>query len=434
VRPETSDAKPVEPVAMRRVASAALVGTVIEFYDFLIYGTAAALVFPQVFFPALGPAAGTVASFAAVGVAFIVRPLGSVLFGHFGDRLGRKKTLITTLLLMGSATILIGLMPTAAQIGIAAPIGVLILRVLQGIAAGGEWAGAVLVGSEHAPKARRGFWSMFPSLGASFALSLANATFMATGLTMSPEAFTAWGWRVPFLTSFALIGVGLYVRLKIDETPVFKSQARREGASRVPFLEVFTRQPRQVLLGGGATLTTFALTYTGASYLTNYGTAVLQLPRTSVLAVGTGGGIALAAGIVLGGAVSDRIGRRPVIILGSLIGALWTSVLFPILDIGSVSAFAIGLLLTMVISGFALGPLGAFLSEMFPTRYRYTGAGLSYNLGAAIGGAVPPLVGAAITAAVGRNVFGLFLAAICLLSALCTFALAETREHDLETA
>jgi MFS family permease len=418
---------------MRRVASAALVGTVIEFYDFLIYGTAAALVFPQVFFPALGTAAGTVASFAAVGVAFIARPFGSVLFGHFGDRLGRKKTLVATLLLMGIATILVGLMPTAAQIGVAAPIGVLILRVLQGLAAGGEWAGAVLVGSEHAPKARRGFWSMFPSLGASFALTLANATFLVTGLRMSPEAFAAWGWRVPFLASVVLIGVGLYVRLKIDETPVFKSQARREGAARMPFFEAFARQPRQVLLGGGATLTTFALTYTGASYLTNYGTAVLQLTRTSVLAAGAAGGLALGAGVVLGGVVSDRIGRRRVVILGSLLGAAWATLLFPILDTGSVSAFSIGLLLTMVISGFALGPMGAFLSEMFPTRYRYTGAGLSYNLGAAFGGAVPPLVGAAITAAAGRNVFGLFLASICLVSALCAFALVETREHDLET-
>jgi MFS family permease len=418
---------------MRRVAFAALVGTGIEFYDFVIYGTAAALVFPQVFFPALGQAAGTVASFATLGVAFIARPVGSVLFGHFGDRLGRKKTLVATLLLMGIATILVGLMPTAAQIGIAAPIGVLFLRILQGIAAGGEWAGAVLVGSEHAPKVRRGYWSMFPSLGASFALALANATFMVTGLEMSSDTFIAWGWRVPFLASFLLIGVGLYIRLKIDETPVFKSQAKHEGARQGPFLEAFRRQPRQVLLGGGATLTTFALTYTGASYLTNYGTSVLQLTRTSVLAVGTGGGLALAAGVVLGGAVSDRIGRRRVIMLGSMIGAVWTTVLFPILDTGSVSAFAFGLLLTMIISGFALGPLGAFLSEMFPTRYRYTGTGLSYNLGAAFGGAVPPVAGAALTAAGGRDVFGFFLAALCLVSALCTYALAETKEHDLET-
>jgi MFS family permease len=274
---------------------------------------------------------------------------------------------------------------------------------------------------------------MFPSLGASFALTLANATFLVTGLRMSPEAFAAWGWRVPFLASVVLIGVALYVRLKIDETPVFKSQARREGAARMPFLEAFARQPRQVLLGGGATLTTFALTYTGASYLTNYGTAVLQLTRTSVLAAGAAGGLALGAGVVLGAVVSDRIGRRRVVILGSMLGAAWATVLFPILDTGSVSAFSIGLLLTMVVSGFALGPMGAFLSEMFPTRYRYTGAGLSYNLGAALGGAVPPLVGVAITAAAGRNVFGLFLASICLVSALCAFALVETREHDLET-
>jgi MFS family permease len=418
---------------MRRVASSAFVGTVIEFYDFLIYGTAAALVFPQIFFPALGPVAGTVASFATLGVAFIARPFGAVLFGHFGDRLGRKKTLISTLLLMGCATILVGLMPTAAQIGVAAPIGVLILRILQGVAAGGEWAGAVLVGSEHAPRAQRGFWSMFPSLGASFALSFANATFLITGFMMSNETFVEWGWRVPFLGSFVLIGVGLYVRLKIDETPVFRNQTKRAGPSLVPFLDVFRRQPRQILLGAGATLTTFTLTYTGASYLTNYGTAILKLSRSSVLLAGVGGGLALATGVVIGGALSDRFGRRRVIITGSVIGAAWASVLFPILDTGLGAAFAIGLLLTMFISGIALGPLGAFLSEMFPTRYRYTGTGLSYNLGAAVGGALPPLIGAAVTASVGGYAFGLFLAGICLFSALCTFTLTETQGHDLET-
>ena len=435
---ETADVAQANPEAeaatpsMPRIAVASFTGTVIEFYDFLIYGTAAALVFPEIFFPALGTAAGTVASFATLGVAFVARPFGSVLFGHFGDRLGRKKTLIATLLLMGVATVLTGLMPTAGQIGVAAPILVVILRVLQGLAAGGEWAGAVLFGSEHAPKARRGFWSMFPSLGAGVALSLANATFLVTGLGMSEEAFADYGWRIPFLVSILLVGVGLWVRLRMDETPVFTSEVTRSGASRMPFAEAFRRQPRQVVLASGVAIMTFALTYVGANYLTNYGTHVLGLPRATVLGVGIAGGLALSAGIVLGGTLSDRFGRRRVIMSAAAVAVVWTLALFPILDTRSTAAFVIGLCVTMFVSGVECGPLGAFLSELFHTRYRYTAAGLSYNTAAALGGAVPPLVAAAVTAAYGGFAFGMILAGLCAVTLVCTYLVGETREFDMD--
>lgn len=417
---------------MKRVAAASFIGTVIEFYDFGIYGTAAALVFPHLFFPALGSAAGTVASFATLGVAFVARPFGSILFGHIGDRLGRKRTLIATMLVMGLATILVGLMPTALQIGAAAPILIIILRVIQGLAAGGEFAGAVLFSSEHAPKGKRGFWSMFPSFGGGGAILLSNATFFLTAVSMSTDTFTNWGWRIPFLASFLLVVVGVWVRLRIDETPVFQNQRAHAGVSRVPFLEAFRNQPRQVLLATGTALMVFSMTYIGGTYLVSYGTEILKLPRTYVLAIAILGGLAISLGVVLGAVLSDRVGRRWTIVGTACVGIVWTLVLFPILDQGSRPAFAIGLPVTMFISGVATGPLGAFLSELFHTRYRYSAAGFSYSLAGMLGGGVPPLVAASIIASLGGFAFGIIMSCICLVSLACVLAIGETKQLDLE--
>lgn len=420
------------PPGMKRVASASFIGTVIEFYDFGIYGTAAALVFPQVFFPALGQAAATVASFATYGVAFVARPFGSIMFGHFGDRLGRKKSLIATMLLMGLATILVGCMPTANQIGVAAPIMIIVLRVMQGLAAGGEFAGAVLFSSEHAPKNKRGLWSMFPNFGGGGAITLANLTFLLTALFMSNSTFTSWGWRIPFLASFLLVIVGLWIRLRIDETPVFKNQVARSGTSRIPFIEAFKHQPLQVLLAAGTVMVSFALTYIGGTYLVSYGTVELGLPRTFVLAMAMVGGITISAGVVLGAVLSDRIGRRWVIVGAASVAVVWALVLFPILDLGSRTVFAIGLPVTLFISGIATGPQGAFLSELFHTRYRYTAAGLSYSLAGMLGGGVPPLVAASIISSYGSFTFGCILASVCLVSLICVLLVGETRQLDLE--
>jgi MFS family permease len=417
---------------MRRVAIASFIGTVIEFYDFGIYGTAAALVFPHLFFPALGQAAGTVASFATLGVAFVARPFGSILFGHFGDRYGRKKTLIATMLLMGTATILVGLMPTANQIGVAAPVLIITIRVLQGLAAGGEFAGAVLFSSEHAPKGKRGIWSMFPSFGGGAAIVLANATFFATSVLMSNATFIDWGWRVPFLSSFVLVLVGLWVRLRIEETPVFKNQIARSGASRVPFLEAFKNQPRQILLATGTALMVFALTYIGGTYLVSYGTEILKLQRTYVLGIAIVGGVAISVGVVLGALLSDRIGRRWVIVGAACAAIVWTLALFPIIDKGSHLAFAVGQPVTMFISGIATGPLGAFLSELFQTRYRYSAAGFSYSLAGMLGGGVPPLVAASIISSIGGFAFGAILAGVCVVSLICVLAVGETKQLDLD--
>jgi MFS family permease len=429
--PSRADDAP-RPQSMRRVATASFVGTVIEFYDFGIYGTAAALVFPHVFFPALGSAAGTVASFATYAVAFVARPFGSILFGHLGDRLGRKTTLIATLLLMGLSTILVGLTPTAGRIGVAAPITIIVLRILQGLAAGGEFAGAVLFASEHAPKDKRGFWAMFPSFGGGGAILLANLTFFITAVSMSNATFVNWGWRVPFLASFLLVVVGIWARLRMVETPVFKEQLARSGAARIPFLEAFKNQPRQVLLATGSLLMVFSLTYVGGTYLVNYGTQTLGLARTYVLGIAIVGGATISLGVVLGGRLSDRIGRRRVIGGVACVAIVWTLALFPILDQDSRVAFAIGLPVTMFISGVATGPCGAFLSELFHTRYRYSAAGFSYSLAGMIGGGIPPLIATAIIRSLGGFAFGVLMACICVVSLACLIAVGETKDLDLD--
>jgi MFS family permease len=417
---------------MKRVAAASFIGTVIEFYDFGIYGTAAALVFPQIFFPALGPAAGTVASFAALGVAFVARPFGSLLFGHYGDRLGRKKTLIATMLMMGLSTILVGVMPTAAQIGVLAPVLVIALRVMQGLAAGGEFAGAVLFSSEYAPKAKRGIWAMMPSLGGGGAIILANATFFLTAVLMSPESFGSWGWRIPFISSTVLVLFGLWVRLKTEETPVFKTQMSRSGAADFPFVEAFRNQPRQIFLATGTIMMVFALTYIGGTYLVSYGTATLKLSRPYVLGIAILGGVAISIGVILGAALSDRIGRRWVIMAVACVATVWALALFPILDLRTHAAFAVGLPVTMFLSGVATGPLGAFLSELFHTRYRYTAAGVAYSLAGMLGGGIPPLIAAAIISAYGGFTFGVILAGVCLVSLFSALAIGETRHLDLD--
>ncbi|MEU4453051.1 MFS transporter [Nocardioides sp. NPDC023903] len=420
-------------VPMIRVAVASLMGTVIEFYDFLIFAAAAALVFGHVFFPALGEAAGTAAAFGTLGVAFIARPIGAVLFGHVGDRLGRKRTLIVTMLVMGFATVAIGLLPTPATIGAAAPILLVTLRLCQGLAAGGEWAGAVLFTSEHAPAGKRGFWSMFTNLGGAIASLLALGTFFIADLAMSDADFRSYGWRIPFLLSALLLLFGLWIRLKTNETPVFEQDRARREKTELPVIEAIRRQWREILLGGGALLMPFALYYMGASYLVNYGTSALDLGSSSVLGAAVVGGLTLAAGVVAGGALSDRIGRRRVILTASCVAVGWCLVLFPLLDTRSLLIFWVGLCISTLISGFAYGVAGSYLSELFETRYRYTAAAIAYSLGAIFGGALPPLVAAPVTSteALGSYGMSLLLALLCLVSATCTFVVKDTSKRDL---
>jgi metabolite-proton symporter len=428
----------VPSTSVRKVAVASCIGTTIEFYDFFIYGTAAALVFPKVFFPALGPAAGTVASFATFAVAFFARPVGAVVFGHYGDRIGRKRTLISTLLLMGIATVLIGLLPGADTIGVAAPIILVTLRFAQGFAVGGEWAGATLLTAEYAPKGKRGMYGVFPQLGPALAFGLSSATFLVTGLVMgdSDEAFLAYGWRIPFLLSILLVGVGLYMRLSIEETPAFKAaqQAARDRPTKLPFMEAVTSQPREVLLAAGSLTMLFAFFYMGTAYLTSYGTNPdgAALSRPVVLSIGVGSAVVFGLAIVVAGVLSDRFGRRRLIMASSAVGIVWALVLFPLLDTGTPLAFGIGLTVTMVIFAIAYGPAGSFLPELFTARHRYTGAGLGYNLAGVLGGAIPPLLAPGLAASFGSIAIGVMLSLLAVLSLVCTYALRETLGRPLE--
>jgi MFS family permease len=428
-------------VPMRRIAIASCVGTTIEFYDFFIYGTAAALVFPKVFFPALGPAAATVASFATFAVAFVARPVGAVVFGHFGDRIGRKRTLISTLLLMGIATTLIGLLPGASAIGVAAPIILVVLRFAQGIAVGGDWAGASLRTAEYAPPGERGRYATYPQLGAFLAFGLSSVTFLVTGLLMGDKdaAFLDYGWRIPFVLSSLLIVIGLYVRLRIEETPIFR-QAQEQAAarparehSRPPFREAVLRQPREVLLAAGSITIVFSFFNIGTTYLTSYGVNPdgAGQSRPTVLIAGIVAAVVAGVVTMVTGKLSDRLGRRKLIMAAGAIGVVWGVLLFPLLDTGSTVAFVVGLIVTLTIVGVCYAPTGAFLPELFDTRYRYTGAGLSYNLAGIVGGAIPPLVAPALTASYGSIAIGVLLSASAVLSLVCTRALAETKDRAL---
>lgn len=435
-RPMTSSAAPTTSV--RKVAIASGIGTTIEFYDFFIYGTAAALVFPTVFFPALGATAGTVASFATFAVAFIARPVGAVVFGHFGDRIGRKKTLISTLLLMGISTFVIGLLPSADTIGIAAPIILVLLRFGQGFAVGGEWAGATLLTAEYAPPKKRGFYAMFPQLGPSAAFILSSATFLITGAVFGDTnaVFLDFGWRIPFLLSAILVLIGLYMRLAIEETPVFRANQAAEvrtpdRATTLPILEAWHVQKKEILLAAGALASLFSLFYMGTAYLTSYGTKILGFDRPFVLWTGLVGAVVFGIAIALSATYSDRVGRRRVIMTSCAAAIPWSLVLFPLLDTGNPVAYIVAMCVTLTIFGIAYGPTGALLPELFQTRFRYTGAGLGYNLAGVLGGAIPPLLAAPLAAQFGSIAIGVMLALLSVLSLACTKALSETKEVSM---
>lgn len=435
---------PEKKISLARVATASAVGTTIEYYDFFIYGTAAALVFPQVFFPALGAAAGTIASFATFAVAFFARPVGAIVFGHYGDRIGRKKTLISTLLIMGVATVLIGLLPGSDAIGVWAPVLLITLRFLQGFAVGGEWAGAALLAAEYAPPARRGFYASLPMVGPAVAFGLASATFLVTNQLLgdTSEAFLTIGWRVPFVLSALLVAVGLYIRLAIEETPVFRAeQAARAQAEasgqgraprRLPVLESIQRQPGGVVFGGIALTLLFAFFYIGTAFLTSYGSTALGLGRPTVLLVGIISSVFFVVATVISGWLSDRVGRRRLLIIINTAGIAWGFALFPLIGLGGPVLFGVGVTVTLVFVGLIFGPAGSFLPELFETRYRYTGAGMAYSLAGVLGGGIAPILAASIVADSGTGGVGYLLAGAALLSTVATVLLRETRATALD--
>jgi metabolite-proton symporter len=410
-----------------RVAIAGFIGTAIEFFDFYAYGIAAGLVFDTAFFPNLDPVNGRLAAFSTFAVAFVARPAGAALFGHWGDRRGRKSMLIASLLTMGLATAAVGLLPGYATIGVAAPILLVALRFLQGVGLGGEWGGAALVSVELAPRGRRGLYTMFPQLGPPIGFLAATGVFLLLGLRLDDAQFTAWGWRVPFLASSILVLVGLYVRVGLPEPAVF---AATEPV-RSPLGDLVRRQPKELLLGAGAMIVQYALFYTATTYCLSYAVKVLAVPRDRMLALSMIAVVALAVGVVASALISDRVGRRALVIGGCAAAILWGPAMFLLLDTRNPLLMGIALSGALLIMGTCFGPMAAFLPELFDTRHRYSGAALAYSLGGVLGGAVPPLLATALQARFGSLAVGGYLSLMALISLLCAYTLAETRTRDL---
>ena len=426
----------IEPqgTSMRRVAAASFVGSAIEYYDFYIYGTAAALVFPKVFFPHLGATMATVASMATFAAAFLSRPLGAAFFGHFGDRLGRKSTLIATLLIMGLSTVTVGLVPGAATIGMAAPLILLTLRLVQGFAVGGEWAGAALLSAEYAPAKARGRYGMFTQMGVGSGLVMSSLLFLAVNKTIgeSSRAFLDWGWRIPFLFSAVLIVIALYVRLNVAETPVFAAQKGREMSRVTPLAALFRNQRREVILAAGSMIGFFALGYMANAYLMSYAHNHVGFSPDLILSVGLLGGVIVVVFNALSAVLSDTFGRRRVIIAALAVGVPWTFVVLPLIDTGNAALFALAMSGTYAVAASSYGPMAAFIPEIFGTRYRYSGAGLSLNLAGLVGGAVPTIVAAPLQASWGVPAVGAMMAVVVLVSLACTLALPETKGVALQ--
>ncbi|MBZ4016207.1 MFS transporter [Streptomyces purpurogeneiscleroticus] len=416
---------------MRRVAVASFIGTAIEFYDFYIYGTAAALVLNQAFFPTLDPVNATLASFSTYAVAFAARPLGSIVFGHFGDRVGRKSVLVVSLLLMGLSTAFVGLLPGYATLGIWAPLLLILLRFIQGIGLGGEWGGAALLAVEHAPKKRRGLYAAFPQLGPSVGFFAATGIFWLLSASLDDGAFLSWGWRIPFLLSFLLVAVGLFVRLKISETPVFAKVMDAQEASKVPTLDVIRGHWRELLLGAGGMIIAYGLFYTATTYCLSYATGTLGVSRNTMLALSLVACLFLAAGTWLAATRSDGAGRRKLVLAGCGLAVVWGLVLFPLLDTESPVLMALALGGALFCMGVVYGPMGAYLPELFGTKVRYSGASLAYNLGGVLGGAVSPLIATRLQSAFGSSSVGWYVSAMAVVSLLCVLVLPETKEREL---
>jgi MFS family permease len=410
-------------VGSGRILAASLVGTAVEFYDFYIYTTAASLVFGPVFFPAQAPSVQLLASYASFAVAFVARPIGAVVFGHFGDRHGRKSTLVASLLLMGGSTILIGLLPTYRMAGWLAPVALCLLRFGQGFGLGGEWGGAALLAVENAPAGFVARFGMFPQLGAPVGFIGANGLFFLLGLWLVPDSFMQWGWRLPFLASAALIAVGLWVRLRLAETPAFKAALAAAPPAKVPAAELLRRYPRETMAGTFSVVACFAIFYLATAFALGYGTTTLGYGRSDFLAAQLAAIPFMAFGIIAAGSWADRANPRRVLMAGCVMTMLLGLLLPPMLGSGSLIEIWAFLSLALLVMGFVYGPLGAFLPSLFPARVRYSGASLSFNVGGILGGALAPILAQALATLGGLPYVGLYLGAAALVSLIGLAAL-----------
>ena len=426
---------------MRRVALTSLAGTSIEWYDFFLYGTAAAVIFPKAFFPQdLPPMVLLIISFSTFAVGFIARPLGGLIFGHFGDRVGRKRTLVVALMMMGAATTLIGLLPTYAAIGVAAPLILVLLRFVQGLAIGGQWVGAMLLVTESAPADQRGWYGAYAQAGAPVGVILANLAFIGVSSSMSEEAFMDWGWRLPFIASIVLIGISMYVQLRLEDTEAFKAlqesqdgEASDQPIAASPVVEAIRKYPKRIMLAAGAFLSVQVTFYILIAFIIAYGVTApeLALSRDTMLTA-----VLIAAAIMVPSqfyfsGLSDRVGRKQIYRWGAILTGLWGFALFPLINTGEPLMIVIAVTLGLTFLGMQYGPQAAYFTELFTTEVRYSGASLGYQIGAILGGALAPTIAVLLWNELGIFYVSVYILVAAILTLLSLSALEETKGRTL---
>lgn len=422
-----------ETTPLRRVVMASLIGTTIEWYDFFLYGSAAALVFNKLFFPEFDPLTGTLLAFATYALGFVARPIGGIVFGHFGDRIGRKRLLMLSLVLMGVATILIGLLPTYAQIGVWAPIALIALRLVQGFAVGGEWGGAVLMAAEHGDAARRGFWASWPQAGVPAGNLLAAGVLAIMAAVQTEAEFLDWGWRVPFILSALLVVVGWYIRNRVAESPMFEAEVEAtEAPAKVPAIDVLRERPKALVLGAGLRLgeniSYYILTVFSLTFLVDVSKESRSLALNALL---IGAAVQFIA-IPLLALLSDRIGRRPVYAVGAFGLAAWCFVMFGLLGSGDNASIVLALVVGLVLHGAMYGPQAAFITELFPTRIRYSGVSIAYQLTSIVAGSLAPIIALWLYKQYGSATpVAIYVAAACVISGISAVLAKETRGVEL---
>ncbi len=418
---------------MRRILASSFIGSAIEFYDFILYATAASLVFNKVFFTNLDPAVAIFASFATLAVGYLARPLGGIVFGHFGDKLGRKGVLITSMLMMGIATTLIGLLPPTAQVGMLAPVALIVLRIVQGLAVGGEWGGAMLMALEHSPKERRGFAASFANMGGPAGAVLATLAVSAVSV-LPNDQFLSWGWRIPFLISIVLIAIGLVIRLKVSESPLFLALENKAEEKKIPLMEVLTKYPMSVIKGTLVGMSSYTVQGLMTVWAISFVVDSAGMDRTAVLNVKAIGATLTVVGIWYAARYSDKLGRRPVMFAGIIAGAVMALPIMWMLELGELWLFAIALFVANgIIQAAIFGPFGAFSAELFPTRIRYTGASLVYQLSSTLGAGFTPMIVSGLVLATGGALWltGVVWAATFVIAGLCLLRVKEGKDQDL---